>query len=184
MNTLISKVRLVLVCLGVGALALALVSVVMNVAAGTLLHPQHGMAVLGMGVLGVAFLAVGSHFQLPSGAAIAAVEKAAAPLLQKLESKAKELATTEGEKLLDIATKAARDEAGKFGITIPANQNMESLYHLAAQAAEIADPILKAKMLQLCRDLNDKLFVLHHGETPTEVSNDPKPPAKAPAAPV
>ena len=190
MDTLTRTIRTVLFFIGIGVVIMAGIAAAMNYKADTLFQLQHGSSVLGLGLFGIACLYLATHFHLPAGFtlpagttnALAAVEKAAAPLIQRFEDKAKEIATAEAAKAKEFAEKAVRDEAGKFGITIPAGQNIESIYHLAEQAVAVADPALKADMLKLCRELNDKFFALHHSIPTPEVQNDPKVPAKNPAA--
>lgn len=190
MDNITSRARLVFFWIGLGVLLLAGVSAAMNFKNDTLFTVQHGSAVFGLGFVGIVGIFLGTHFKLPTGlvlsphaqALTAAVEKAAAPLVDA----AKSLAETKAKAAIDLVEKAVRDEAGKFGITIPAKQNLEAIYHLAEQAAASTDQNLKEQALKLCRDLNDKLFLLHHNipapaPQKVEPKNDPNSPPKNPS---
>lgn len=77
--------------------------------------------------------------------------------------------TKTGESRLAKLAAKFMDGAGKYAIAQTDRRDQEAVYHLASRAAQITDPKRRKQMLDLCRDVNDELFNMHHaveGTTP------------------
>lgn len=172
----VTKIRSLLFFAGVFILGLTAVAGAMNHKANTLHRPDHAVSLLCLGALGLGLLYVGTHlqsFKLPVppanlanalAAVVAHTQPAVTPAIPAPAAAA--------------AVESARDKTGWFNIDMADNQDLQAVYHLAEMAAENA-PAMAADMLTLCRELNDKIFVIHHN-VPVEVQNATKPIPKNP----
>jgi len=208
--TPVKKTHFVLYALGLALVGLALLSGYHNFKADTLAQPLNCSVVLGIGLAGWFCFYMANHSRdvaltrLPAvpgppgppgiGVSVEAVAKiveekllhllpaALQPLVKPVADKVVDQVDTKVDAVVSVIEKDAKDALGKFLVNSSAQQDIDSLFHLAEQASAIDGPALKGKMLDGLRELNDLFFVKHHNVVPSpEVPNDPK--AKAPGSP-
>lgn len=172
----VTKIRSLLFFVGVCVLGLASVAIALNHKQGTLTHPQHASAIAVLGGLGLILLYTGTHLGTGTGTGgltsmihIPHPTIPGATIVQPVKAPAAPAANT----TQNVAIAPARNKVGKFDIPPAEDQDFQAIYHLAEVASHIK-PELRADVLDVCRDLNDKLFVIHHN-VPIENQNDPKP---------
>lgn len=208
--TPVKKTHFVLYALGLALVGLALLSGYHNFKADTLTNPLNGGVLLAIGLAGVFCLYTANHSRdvaltrLPAvpgppgppgiGVSIETVAKlieekllhmlpaALQPLVKPVVDKVVDQVDTTVDGVVGVIEKDAKDALGKFLVNSSAQQDIDSVFHLAQQATNTDLPALKTKMLDSLRELNDLFFVKHHNVAPSpEVPNDPK--AKAPGSP-